>query len=163
MLSAILVLLGLAGAIWYFARKQTHVPVTLPKEDVTINFGPTGSISPIPVVEEPTSPVIDPIFELPSEKVKAEIPIVSSPVDVIPAVVEAPVAEVNPIEELITSAPEVPNREFNALVDATEEEPIESPVTNSAEISNSGSEASITVVDESKPTKKKHYYYPKKK
>jgi len=29
MLSAILVLLGLAGAIWYFARKQTHATYSL--------------------------------------------------------------------------------------------------------------------------------------
>ena len=33
MLIAILVLLGIAGAIWYFARKQTHT-VTLSQEDV---------------------------------------------------------------------------------------------------------------------------------
>jgi hypothetical protein len=36
MLIAILVLLGIAGAIWYFASKQTHVPVTLTKEDVAV-------------------------------------------------------------------------------------------------------------------------------
>ena len=34
MLIAILVLLGLAGAIWYFARKQTQAIVTLTQEDV---------------------------------------------------------------------------------------------------------------------------------
>ena len=39
MLSAILVLLGIAGAIWYFASKQTQVPVTLNQEDVIINNG----------------------------------------------------------------------------------------------------------------------------
>jgi cytoskeletal protein RodZ len=34
MLIAILVLLGLAGAIWYFARKQTQAIITLTQEDV---------------------------------------------------------------------------------------------------------------------------------
>jgi cytoskeletal protein RodZ len=34
MFIAILVLLGLAGAIWYFARKQTQAIVTLAQEDV---------------------------------------------------------------------------------------------------------------------------------
>jgi cytoskeletal protein RodZ len=34
MLIAILVLLGLAGAIWYFARKQTQAVITLTQEDV---------------------------------------------------------------------------------------------------------------------------------
>lgn len=36
MLIAILVLLGLAGAIWYFARKQAQAVVTLTQEDVAI-------------------------------------------------------------------------------------------------------------------------------
>lgn len=36
MLIAILVLLGLAGAIWYFARKQAQAVVTLTQEDVAV-------------------------------------------------------------------------------------------------------------------------------
>jgi hypothetical protein len=39
MLSAILVLLGIAVAIWYFARKQAQSIVTLTQEDVIINNG----------------------------------------------------------------------------------------------------------------------------
>jgi uncharacterized protein HemX len=39
MLSAILVLLGIAVAIWYFARQQTQSIVTLTQEDVIINNG----------------------------------------------------------------------------------------------------------------------------
>ena len=36
MLIAILVLLGLAGAIWYFARQQAQAVVTLTQEDVAV-------------------------------------------------------------------------------------------------------------------------------
>jgi hypothetical protein len=39
MLSAILVLLGIAVAIWYFARKQAQSIVTLTQEDVITNNG----------------------------------------------------------------------------------------------------------------------------
>jgi uncharacterized protein HemX len=39
MLSAILVLLGIAVAIWYFARQQAQSIVTLTQEDVIINNG----------------------------------------------------------------------------------------------------------------------------
>ena len=39
MLSAILVLLGIAVAIWYFARKQAQSIVTLTQEDIIINNG----------------------------------------------------------------------------------------------------------------------------
>ena len=36
MLIAILVLLGIAGAIWYFARQQAQAVVTLTQEDVAV-------------------------------------------------------------------------------------------------------------------------------
>ena len=36
MLIAILVLLGIAGAIWYFARQQAQAVVTLTQEDVNV-------------------------------------------------------------------------------------------------------------------------------
>ena len=99
MLIAILVLLGLAGAIWYFAHKQTQAAYSLTAEQTaelnrqidlnaalaTADAEPVSApsspsveqidavLAEIPVIEEPVSPVVDPIFELPSEKVKAEI------------------------------------------------------------------------------------------
>jgi cytoskeletal protein RodZ len=137
MLIAILVLLGLAGAIWYFARKQTHAAYSL-TADQTAELNrqidrdaalataatepapaPTSpsveqintALADVPVVEEPVTPVVDPIVELPSEKVKEEI-------------------------------------------DA--ETPTEAPiVVNEA--------APVLTTEAPKPAKKKHRYYPKNK
>jgi cytoskeletal protein RodZ len=94
MLIAILVLLGIAGAIWYFARKQTHTVSLTAEQTAELNrqierdaalaaaaVEPTSSISSpsveqidevlasAPVVEVPVSPVVEPVApvtELPS-------------------------------------------------------------------------------------------------
>jgi cytoskeletal protein RodZ len=92
MLIAILVLLGIAGAIWYFASKQTHTASSLTAEQTAeLNrqierdaalaaaaVEPTSSISSpsveqidaalaaAPVVEVPASPVVEPIIETPT-------------------------------------------------------------------------------------------------
>jgi hypothetical protein len=86
MLIAILVLLGIAGAIWYFASKQTHT-VSLTAEQIAerdhqnerdaalaaVDVEPTSSISSpsvkqidavlaeIPLIEVPVAPVVEPV------------------------------------------------------------------------------------------------------
>jgi hypothetical protein len=94
MLIAILVLLGIAGAIWYFARKQTHTVSLTAEQTAELNrqierdaalaaaaVEPTSSISSpsveqinatladIAVVEEPVTPVVEPIIETPTAEV----------------------------------------------------------------------------------------------
>jgi cytoskeletal protein RodZ len=84
MLIAILVLLGIAGAIWYFARKQTHTVSLTAEQTAELNrqierdaalaaaaVEPTSSISSpsveqidatlaaAPVIEVPTTPVTE--------------------------------------------------------------------------------------------------------
>jgi hypothetical protein len=91
MLIAILVLLGIAGAIWYFARKQTQTVSLTAEQTAELNrqierdaalaaaaVEPTSSISSpsveqinaaladVPVVEEPVTPVVEPIIETPT-------------------------------------------------------------------------------------------------
>jgi hypothetical protein len=91
MLIAILVLLGLAGAIWYFARKQTQTVSLTAEQTAELNrqierdaaltaaaVEITSSISSpsveqinaaladVPVVEEPVTPVVEPIIETPT-------------------------------------------------------------------------------------------------
>jgi cytoskeletal protein RodZ len=86
MLIAILVLLGIAGAIWYFARKQTHATYSLTAEQTAeLNrqidrdaalaaaaVEPTSSIS-SPSVEQIDSVLAaDPVFETPATPVVEE-------------------------------------------------------------------------------------------
>lgn len=104
MFIAILVLLGLAGAIWYFARKQTQT-VTLSQEDVVASDPLIQVAKETNERLEKMSKKIDKALaeapELPSKKVKAEVapePVV----DLIP-VVETPTPElVKDVEEIIT-------------------------------------------------------------
>jgi len=92
MLIAILVLLGLAGAIWYFARKQTHAAYSLTADqtaelnrqidrdaaltaaavEITSSISSpsveqiNAALADVPVVEEPVTPVVEPIIETPT-------------------------------------------------------------------------------------------------
>ena len=99
MLIAILVLLGIAGAIWYFASKQTHTPSLTAEDLAEINrrierdaelaaasVEITSSISSpsveqinavlaeVPVVETPATPVVEPIVEVPTPTIEAAKP-----------------------------------------------------------------------------------------
>ncbi len=111
MFIAILVLLGLAGAIWYFARKQSQAIITLTQEDVTPVSNTNGSSFTTPEVanekefiqaqqdalakaqeavttELKASPVEAPAVE--------PTPIVETPIVEPTPVVEAPVVETKP-------------------------------------------------------------------
>jgi cytoskeletal protein RodZ len=99
MLIAILVLLGLAGAIWYFASKQTQTPSLTAEDLAEINrrierdaalaataVEPTSSISSpsveqinavlaeAPSVVSPATPVVEPIVEVPTPTTEASKP-----------------------------------------------------------------------------------------
>jgi len=165
MLIAILVLLGLAGAIWYFANKQAQAIVTLTQEDVVVptqeqkdealkqaELDALAKAAAKPKVKP--SPSVEQI-----ESGLAETPVVKPT----PNETEATVVKTTPNEKPITSKPATSMREFNALVDVVEEAPV---ATTSAEVDNSIIEAARTVApaaETTKPAKKKRRYYPKKK
>ena len=109
MFIAILVLLGIAGAIWYFARKQTQT--------VTLSQGDIAASDPLIQVAKETNERLEKMSkkidkalaeapELPSKKVKAEV----APEPVVeptpPAVTVAPVVEEAP-KAVETAAPVV--------------------------------------------------------
>lgn len=134
MFIAILVLLGLAGALWYFARKQTQT-VTLSQEDVAASDPLIQVAKETNERLEKMSKKIDKTLaeapELPSKKVKAEI-----------------------AKETPTEAPAVIN-------EATPTPAVTpSPVVEAAP---KAVETAAPVVEAPKPTKKKRRYYPKKK
>lgn len=97
MLIAILVLLGLAGAIWYFARKQTQAIVTLTQEDVTPVSSTNESAFTTPEVAnekefiQAQQDALAKAQETPAAELKA------SPVEALP-VAETPVAEAPAVE-----------------------------------------------------------------
>ena len=103
MLIAILVLLGLAGAIWYFARKQTQT-VTLSQEDVAAS-NPTIELEKATEVAKATNErlkkmskkIDEALATAPAPEVKA--PKVEVVEEQTPAVEEAPVAPVAPVVE----------------------------------------------------------------
>jgi hypothetical protein len=63
MLIAILVLLGIAGAIWYFARKQTHTPSLTAEDLAEINRRIERDAALAAVAVEPTSSITSPSVE----------------------------------------------------------------------------------------------------
>ncbi len=157
MFIAILVLLGIAGAIWYFARQQQTQTFNLSHGDVTAS-NPSFEETEVKLKEaqqaalevnsrlEKMTQKIDEALataatELPSQKVKAEI--------IQEEVVETPVAEPTPVVE---EAPVV-----EETYEITEEE-------FQAEIATGSTEVVSEEVGTQKPTrKKKKRYYPKKK
>ncbi len=160
MFIAILVLLGIAGAIWYFARQQTQT-VNLSHGDVTAS-NPSFEETEVKLKEaqqaalevnsrlEKMTQKIDEALatattELPSQKVKAEI--------AQEEVVETPVVEPTPVAE---EAP-VTETAVEETYEITEEE-------FQSEVSAGSTEVVSEEVGDSKPVrKKKRRYYPKKK
>jgi TolA-binding protein len=139
MLIAILVLLGLAGAIWYFARKQAQAIVTLTQEDVVV---PTqeqkeaelkqAQEDALKTVKESTKKVktmIEKIDNVLANNVEASIP-------------QEVANELSSIEKL---QDELANAQAAAATQAAVPTPV--PVEETAP----------------KPPKKKRRYYPKKK
>ena len=139
MLIAILVLLGIAGAIWYFARKQSQAVVTLTQEDVAV---PTqeqkeaelkqAQEDALKTVKESTKKVktmIEKIDNVLANNVEASIP-------------QEVANELSSIEQL---KDELASAQATAAAQAAASTP--TPVEETAP----------------KPPKKKRRYYPKKK
>jgi cytoskeletal protein RodZ len=63
MLIAILVLLGIAGAIWYFARKQTHTVSLTAEQTAELNRQIERDAALAAVAVEPTSSISSPSVE----------------------------------------------------------------------------------------------------
>lgn len=156
MFIAILVLLGIAGAIWYFARQQTQT-VNLSHGDVTasdpsfeeseakLKQAQQAALEVNARLEKMTQKIDEALAtattELPSQKVKAEI--------AQEEVVTAPVAESTPVVEeapVVEETYEITEEEFQAEV-----------AVGSTEV------VSEEVVDSKPVRKKKRRYYPKKK
>ena len=161
MFIAILVLLGLAGAIWYFARKQTQT-VTLSQEDVAASdpsFDETeaklkeAQLAALEInkrlekmtekIDEVLAITPEPSPELPSKKVKAEIAEEKAPVVEEVLQVPEPVFEEAP---LVEETYEITEEEFQSEVAAGSTEVVSEEV---------GTQKPVR--------KKKKRYYPKKK
>ena len=100
MLIAILVLLGIAGAIWYFARKQTQSIITLTQEDVNSISTMNESAFTTPEVASEKEFIQAQQDALAKAQEAAATELKSSPVEASPVaetpVAEAPVAETKP-------------------------------------------------------------------
>jgi cytoskeletal protein RodZ len=92
MLSAILVLLGIAVAIWYFARKQAQSIVTLTQEDVIIN---NGSVSTDESASTPPEIAAEKAFIQAQQDALAEAQ-AKAAAEVKSSIVETPAVEVKP-------------------------------------------------------------------
>ena len=151
MLIAILVLLGLAGAVWYFARKQTQT-VTLSQEDVAAS-DPTIQVAKetnerLKKMSKKIDKALAEAPELPSKKVKAEVapePVVDPilTVETPPVVEAAPIVEAAP---LVEETYEITEEEFQSEVAAGSTDVVSEEV---------GTQKPVR--------KKKRRYYPKKK
>jgi cytoskeletal protein RodZ len=97
MLIAILVLLGLAGAIWYFASKQTQTPSLTAEDLAEINRRIERDAALAATDVEPTSSISSPSVEQ-IDAILAETPVIEVPV--------APITETpsTPVEEVAKSA-----------------------------------------------------------
>jgi hypothetical protein len=109
MFIAILVLLGIAGAIWYFASKQTQT-VTLSQEDVSAS-NPSFDETEAKLKEAQQAALkIDKKLDKMTKKIDEVLATVPAPEVTAPKVevVEvAPIVEVAPVAPVIESAPVV--------------------------------------------------------
>jgi cytoskeletal protein RodZ len=112
MLIAILVLLGLAGAIWYFASKQTQT-VTLSQEDVaasTPSFDETeaklkeaqqAALKIDKKLDKMTKKIDEALASVPAPEVTApRVEITEEPIPVVEVTPVAPVVEAAPVVEV---------------------------------------------------------------
>ena len=145
MLIAILVLLGIAGAVWYFARKQTHTVSLTAEQTAELNRRierDAASASALAAAEsEPTSSISSPSVEQ-IDAALAAAPVVEVPVSLGESVfttpeVAAEKAAIQSLQDELAKAQEVAAADIKSV-------PVETPVV------------------EPKP-KKKRRYYPKKK
>ena len=110
MLIAILVLLGLAGAIWYFASKQTQT-VTLSQEDVAAST-PSFDETEAKLKEAQQAALkIDKKLDKMTKKIDEALAAVPAPEVTAPKVEvveeKAPVVEVAPVALVVEAAPVV--------------------------------------------------------
>ena len=141
MLIAILVLLGIAGAVWYFARKQTHTVSLTAEQTAELNRQIERAAALAAVAVEPTSSISSPSVEQ-IDAVLAAAPVVEVLVSLDESAfttpeVAAEKAAIQSLQDELAKAQEVAAAEIKSV-------PVETPVV------------------EPKP-KKKRRYYPKKK
>jgi cytoskeletal protein RodZ len=110
MLIAILVLLGLAGAIWYFASKQTQT-VTLSQEDIAAST-PSFDETEAKLKEAQLAALkIDKKLDKMTKKIDEALAAVPAPEVTTPKVEvveeKAPVVEAAPVAPVVESAPVV--------------------------------------------------------
>jgi peptidoglycan hydrolase CwlO-like protein len=140
MFIAILVLLGIAGAIWYFARKQTQT-VNLSHGDVTASN---------PSFEETEAKLKE--AQLAALKIDKKLDKMVEKIDEVLAT--------TPVSEVKTDVVETPSKKVKAEI--AKEEPVVAPTV----INEAAPAPQITaspLVETPKPAKKKRRYYPKKK
>jgi cytoskeletal protein RodZ len=142
MLSAILVLLGIAGAIWYFARKQTHATYSLTAEQTAeLNRQIDRDAALATAAAEPTSSISSPSVEQ-IDSVLAADPVFETSIST---------------DESASTTPEVAAEK--AATQALQDDLVKAQELAAEEIKAS---AVKTPEAEVKP-KKKYRYYPKKK
>jgi hypothetical protein len=98
MLIAILVLLGIAGAIWYFASKQTHTPSLTAEDLAEINRRIERDAELAAASVEITSSISSPSVEQ-INAVLAEVPVVETLATPVVEPVVVPVVETAPVIE----------------------------------------------------------------
>ena len=141
MLIAILVLLGIAGAVWYFARKQTHTVSLTAEQTAELNRRIERDAALAAVDVEPTSSISSPSDEQ-IDSILATTPVFKTPV---------------PTDESAFTTPEVAAEK--AATQALQDDLAKAYELAAAEIKASTVK---TPEAEVKP-KKKYRYYPKKK
>ena len=141
MLIAILVLLGIAGAVWYFARKQTHTVSLTAEQTAELNRQIERAAALAAAAVEPTSSISSPSVK------QIDAALAAAPV------VEVPVS----LDESAFTTPEVAAEK--AAIQSLQDELAKAQEVAAAEIKSVPVE---TPVVEPKP-KKKRRYYPKKK
>ena len=141
MLIAILVLLGIAGAVWYFARKQTHTVSLTAEQTAELNRQIERAAALAAAAVEPTSSISSPSVE------QIDATLAAAPV------VEVPVS----LDESAFTTPEVAAEK--AAIQSLQDELAKAQEVAAAEIKSAPVETSVV---EPKP-KKKRRYYPKKK
>ena len=133
MLIAILVLLGIAGAIWYFARKQTHTPSLTAEDLAEINRRIERDAALSAAAVEITSSISSPSVEQINATLAADESAFTTPE------VEAEKRYIQAQQDALAKAQELAADEVKSTL-------VETPT-----------------VEAPKPAKKKRRYYPRKK
>ena len=133
MLIAILVLLGIAGAIWYFARKQTHTVSLTAEQTAELNRQIERDAALAAAAVEPTSSITSPSVEQINNALLVDESAFTTPE------VAAEKEAIQSLQDELAKAQELAAAEVKSTL-------VETPVDEAP-----------------KPAKKKRRYYPKKK